>query len=385
MIPRTIFSDEHEQFRDAIGKFLDRELVPFHDQWEEDGIVPREAWLKAGEQGLLGCAIPPEHGGTGAGLLYTTVIVEEMTKRSLTGPAFWLHSDIVAPYIVRYGTEAQKQQWLPGMASGEIRGCLGMSEPEAGSDVGAIRTTAVRDGDEWVINGSKVFITGGLGAEVCVLACKTDPAAGRRGISLIVVPTDTPGFRKGRGLKKIGLKAQDTAELFFDDVRVPVSNLLGEENRGFYQMMADLGIERLLQAIRSLAAAEAAIGWTITYVTDRKVYGHPVADFQNTQFKLAEMHTETSAMRVYLDTCIALADGGKLDSVEAAKVKLLCTEIQAKVVDQCLQLHGGWGFIWDLPIARAYADARVARLAGGTVEVMKQLIARSILPDAKHR
>jgi acyl-CoA dehydrogenase len=383
MIPRTIFSDEHDIFRAAIARFIKDELVPHHDAWEEAGIVSKDAWLKAGEAGILGCTMPEVYGGAGGNFLHAAIVVEELTMASITGPAFWLHSDVVMPYILRYGTDAQKRQWLPPMVRGEIRGAIALSEPSAGSDLAAIRTTALREGDEYVINGSKVFITNGHSAEMVIVACKTDPSAGSRGISQIIVETDRPGFQKGKFLKKIGLVAQDTAELFFSNLRVPAGNLLGVENRGFYQMMQDLGTERLLQAVRSLTAAEAAIGWTIDYVTQRKAFGKLISDFQNTQFKLAEMHAQTSMARVYLDTCIALLTQSKLDGVEAAKAKMLCVELQGRVVDECLQLHGGWGYIWEFPIARAYADARAARLAGGTVEIMKQIIAKSLLPDAQ--
>jgi len=378
MIPRTIFEEEHNIFRDSVAKFIAAELTPYHDQWEEDGFVPKEAWIKMGEAGLLGCTMPEEYGGSGAGFIYAAIVTEELGKAGISGPSFWLHSEVIAGYIARYGTPEQKQQWLPGMASGHIRGCLGLTEPGAGSDLAAITTTAVRDGDEFVINGSKVFITHGHTAEVCVLACKTDPTAGKKGVSQIIVPTDTPGFRRGKYLKKIGLKAQDTAELFFDNVRVPVTNLLGEENRGFYQMMADLGTERLLQAVRGLAASEAAIQWTIEYTKERKAFGKTIAAFQNTQFVIAELQAQTCAARALLDRCIQLMDRGELDSVDAARAKLVCVELQGKVMDACLQLHGGWGYIWEYPIARAFADGRISRLAGGTTEIMKQLIANEL-------
>jgi len=385
LIPRTLFSAEHELFRDQVRRFIAAEITPYHAEWEKAGIVPRSAWLKAGEAGLLCTEVPEEYGGGGGGFLFGAIMIEEMARAGATGPTFYLHSDIVAPSLVRYGTEEQKRRWLPPMAAGEVIVSLGMTEPSGGSDVQAMRTTAIRDGDEYVINGQKVFITAGFNADLIVLACKTDPQARARGVSLILVETDRPGFERGRKLEKIDCKGQDTAELFFADLRVPVSNLLGEEGRGFYQLMKELAQERLVQAIRAIASSEAALEWTLEYTLQRKMFGQTLADFQNTQFKLAEMKAELTMQRVFVDRCIELHLRGELDAVDAAMCKLVSTELQGKVMDQCLQLFGGWGYMWEYPIARAFVDARLGRIGGGSVEVMKQIIARSMMPDNKRK
>lgn len=380
MIPRTLFSEDHVLFRETVRRFVERELVPHHAAWEEAGVVPREAWLKAAGAGLLCCTIPEEYGGMGGDFLHSTIVLEEMASAGVSGPAFSLHSDIVAPYLLHYGTEAQKRRWLPAMSSGEALGAVAMTEPSGGSDLQNIKTHAVRDGDDFVINGQKVFITNAQGADVIVVAAKTDPRARGRGISLILVETDRPGFKRGKPLHKIGCKAMDTSELFFSDVRVPVANLLGQEGKGFVQLMTELPQERLVQAVRAIAISEAALGWTLDYVTKREAFGGTLADFQNTQFKLAEMRAETVVQRVFVDRCLELHLAGQLTSVDAAIAKMQSTELQGKVVDQCLQLHGGWGYMWEYPIARAYADARMGRIAGGSIEVMKQIIARDMLP-----
>lgn len=385
MIPRTIFSVEHEIFRDQVHRFAERELAPHHAAWEEAGVVPREAWLKAGAAGLLLCNVPEEEGGSGGDFLHSAIVIEELSRLGLTGPAFSLHSDIVAPYLLHYGTAAQKHRWLPPMARGEALAAVAMTEPQGGSDLQAIRTSAIRDGDEYVISGQKIYITNAQGADVVVVAAKTDPAARASGVSLILVETDRPGFARGKPLKKVGCKAMDTSELFFDGVRVPVSNLLGVEGRGFAQLMTELAQERLVQAVRGLAAAEAALAWTITFTTGRAAFGQTIADFQNTQFRLAEMHAECAVHRVFVDRCLEVHLQGKLDAVDAAIAKLQATELQGRVLDQCVQLHGGAGYMWEYPVARAWADARMARIAGGSVEVMKQIIARSILPRQERR
>ena len=380
MIPRTLFSPEHELFRDQVRRFIVAEITPHHADWETAGIVPRSVWLKAGELGLLCTGVPEEYGGAGGDFLFGAIMVEEMARAGATGPTFYLQSEIVAPYLVHYGTEAQKLRWLPPMARGEVVVALGMSEPSGGSDVAAMRTTARRDGDDYVINGQKVFITAGFNADLLVLACKTDPAAGARGVSLILVETDRPGFQRGRMLDKIGCKAQDTAELFFSDMRVPVSNLLGQEGRGFPQLMTELAQERMVQAIRAIASSEAALEWTIDYATQREMFCQTLADFQNTQFKLAEMKADLTMQRVFLDRCMELHLRNELDAVDAAILKLVTAELQGKVMDQCLQFFGGWGYMTEFPIARAFVDARMGRIGGGSVETMKQIIARSILP-----
>ncbi|MBL6457342.1 acyl-CoA dehydrogenase family protein [Belnapia sp. T6] len=382
-MPRTVFTSEHELFRDQVRRFVERELAPHHAAWEEAGMVPRSAWRKAGEAGLLCCNIPEEYGGMGGDFLHSAVVIEEVARAGLSGPAFSLHSDIVAPYLLHYGTEAQKQRWLPPMATGEALAAVAMTEPQGGSDLQAIRTSARREGEEYVISGQKIYITNAQGADVIVLAAKTDPTARGRGISLILVETDRPGFARGKPLKKVGCKAMDTSELFLDEVRVPVANLLGVEGRGFAQLMTELAQERLVQAVRSMAAAEAALDWTITYTTGRQAFGQTLADFQNTQFRLAEMRAEIAVNRAYVDRCLEVHLQGKLDAVDAAIAKMQATELQGRVMDGCVQLHGGAGYMWDYPIARAWADARMARIAGGSIEVMKQIIARSMLPKQR--
>jgi acyl-CoA dehydrogenase len=380
MIPRTLFAAEHELFRDTVRRFIAREITPFHEDWEAAGMVPRTLWRRAGEAGLLCCDVPERYGGMGADFLYSTILIEEMARVGATGPTFYLQSDIIAPYLVDFGTEEQKQRWLPKMASGEVVAAIGMSEPAGGSDLQGMRTTALREGDDYVINGQKVFITNGITADLLVLACKTDPKAGGKGVSLLLVETNRPGFQRGRRLEKIGCKAQDTAELFFADLRVPVSNLLGEEGRGFYHLMTLLAQERLVQAIRAVASAEAALEWTVNYTVERKMFGHTLADFQNTQFKLAEMRAEILTQRVFVDRCVELHLSKQLDAVDAAIAKLVTTELQGKVMDQCLQFFGGWGYLSEIPIARAFVDARMTRIGGGSVEVMKQIIGRDLLP-----
>ncbi len=385
MIPRTLFSAEHETFRETARRFIAREVVPYHAEWEKAGVVPRELWRKAGAAGLLCCDVPEVYGGMGGDFLHGTILIEEMARVGATGPTFYLQSDIIAPYLVSFGTEAQKLHWLPKMATGEVVAAVGMTEPSGGSDLQGMCTTALRDGDEYVINGQKVFITNGHTADLLVLACKTDPKAGGKGVSLILVETDRPGYQHGRRLEKIGCKAQDTAELFFADLRVPVTNLLGEEGRGFHHLMTQLAQERLVQAIRAVASSEAALEWTLDYTQQRKMFGQTLADFQNTQFKLAEMRAEILANRVFLDRCIELHLRKQLDAVDAAIAKMLTTKQQGKVMDQCLQFFGGWGYMWEFPIARAFADARMTRIGGGSIEVMKQIIGRDLLPKREKR
>ena len=377
---RTLFSSDHEAFRQTVRRFVEEELVPHHDAWEEARIVPRAIWRRAGELGLLCPNIPEAYGGLGADWLYNVVVIEELARAGVTGPGagFMVHSEMVAPYLLSAGSEALKGEMLPKMLSGELIGALAMTEPGAGSDAKAIRTRAVRQGDIYVIDGQKTYISNGQNCDFVMLCCKTDPAAGARGVSLIVVDANTPGFARGRNLKKIGLKAQDTSELFFENVRVPVGNLLGEEGKGFGIMMAKLAQERLTQAVRSIVVAESAIDWTVAYTKERKAFGATIADFQNTQFVLAQLAAETTALRVFTDWCIGRFLQGELTPVEAAKAKLLVTDLHCKVVDQCLQFFGGYGYMLEYPIARAYADARITRIAGGATEVMKQIIARDL-------
>jgi len=382
MIPRQIFSPDHELFRDTVRRFIEEHVTPFHAQWEKEGQVPRELWLKAGEFGLLCCNVPEEYGGLGGDFLHSAVLIEEMARAGATGPTFYLHSDIVAPYLVDFGTEEQKRKWLPKMATGEVIAALGMSEPSGGSDVQAMRTQAIRDGDDYVINGQKVFITNGHTADLLVLACKTDPKARGKGVSLILVETNRKGFTRGRKLEKMGCRAQDTSELFFADVHVPVENLLGSEGGGFAMLMTQLAQERLVQAIRGVSSSEAALEWTKDYVKDRKMFGGTLGDFQNTRFKLASLTAEVLTQRVFVDRCIEMHLKGEFDAVDAACAKLVTTELQGKVMDECLQFFGGWGYMWEYPIARAFADARMCRLGGGTAEVMRQIIGNAILPRA---
>jgi len=375
---RKFFTSDHEIYRNTVRRFVETELVPHHPEWEAAGIVPREIWLKAGEYGLLCPSIPEEYGGPGADWLHNVIVVEELSRCAMSGPGFGLMSDIVAPYLLAWANEDIKRSLLPEIVRGEKIGAIAMTEPDAGSDLKNIRTRAVRDGDEWVINGQKVYISNGQLADFVVVACKTDIGEGARGMSLILVETDREGFRRGRNLEKIGLKAQDTSEMFFEDVRVPVTNLLGEEGNGFGMLMTKLVQERLLVGIGCICSAEAAIRWTVDYTKERKAFGGTIADFQNTQFVLAQLATEVSAARVYTDWCIERFLEDQLTAVDAAKLKLLTTELLGKVVDQCLQFFGGSGYMSEYPISRAFVDARIKRIAGGASEVMKQIISRDL-------
>ena len=380
---RGIFSADHEQFRETVARFVDEELVPHHAEWEKAEVVPREIWRRAGEVGILCPNIPEEYGGFGADWLYNVVVIEELAKKGITGPGFMIHSEMVAPYILAAGTEELKREVLPKMVTGEYIGALGLTEPGAGSDVKEIRTRAVRDGDDYVLNGQKVYISNGQLCDVLVCACKTDPHAGAKGVSLIAVDTHQPGFKRGRNLEKIGLKAQDTSEIFLEDVRASAWRRLGEEGRGFSIMMMKLAQERLTQAVRSICVAEAAIEWTVAYTAERKAFGGTLADFQNTQFVLAGLSAEVLSARVFTDWCIKRFLAGELTGVDAAKVKLLVTDLHVKVVDQCLQFFGGYGYMTEYPIARAYVDARIVRIAGGAAEIMKQIIARDMFSGHK--
>jgi alkylation response protein AidB-like acyl-CoA dehydrogenase len=372
------YTDEHHAFRDTVRRFVEREVVPHHREWEKQGYVPREVWRKAGELGFLCPALPAEYGGGGGDFLLSTIVTEELCWAGATGPLFYLHSDIVAPYLLHYGTEEQKRTWLPRMASGETISGICMTEPGAGSDVAAIRTRARRDGNELVVSGQKIFISNGQIADLFLVAAKTDPDAGAKGVSLVLVESDRPGFARGRNLEKIGMHAQDTSELFFDEVRVPTSNLLGAEGKGFGYLMSQLPQERLLVAIGAVAAAESAIKWTLDYVRDRKAFGAPLAEKQHVRFALTEAHTEVTVGRTFLDHCIALHLEGKLDTATASMAKYWLSDMQNRVIDACLQLHGGYGYMWEYPIARAWADARVQRIYGGANEIMKEIIARKL-------
>ncbi len=378
MIERTLFNDEHAIFRESFRRFVEKEIVPFHAQWEEQGYVDRDVWTKAGANGFLCTSMPEEYGGAAADKLYSVILMEEIARVNATGIGFGLHSEIVAPYILNYGSDEQKRRFLPRMASGEVIGAIAMSEPAAGSDLQGIKTTALRQGDAFRLNGSKTFITNGWHADLVIVVAKTNPQAGAKGTSLLLVERGMRGFETGKRLKKVGLKAQDTAELFFDDVEVPAANLLGRENEGFIYLMQELQWERLQIAITAVESAQAAIDWTVEYVTERKVFGTTVARFQNTRFKLAEMQTEVQIARVFVDKCLELLLAGKLDASTASMAKYWCSDLQCKVVDECVQLHGGYGYMWEYPIARAFADARVQRIYGGTNEIMKELITRSM-------
>jgi acyl-CoA dehydrogenase len=378
VIHRKIFNEDHVLYRETVRKFIAAEILPDYAQWEHDGIVPRSAWLAAGQVGLLCPMVPEEYDGPGGDFVHSVVVTEEMARVGAYAPTFYLQSDIVAPYITHFGSEELKQKWLPKMVSGEAVAALGMSEPSGGSDVKNIRTSAVRDGDDYVINGQKVFITNGYSADVVVLACRTNDAPGTKGISLLLVETDRPGFVKGRKLEKIGCKAQDTAELFFEDVRVPVTNLLGEEGRGFYHLMGELAQERLVQAVRAVSTCEAVLSWTIAYAKDRTMFGKTLADFQNTQFVLAELDAQVLAQRVFIDRCIELHVEGNFDAVDAARAKMITTELTGVVTDKCLQLFGGWGYMTEYPVSRAFVDARMTRIGGGSIEVMKHIIGRAL-------
>ncbi len=381
MIERSIFREEHEIWRATVRRFVEKEIVPYHAQWEHDSIVPRELWLRAGAQGMLCCTVPEEYGGLGLDYLFDVVVFEELWRVGASGPGFLIHTDLVATYILSFGTDEQKRHWLPKMVKGQAIGSLGMTEPHAGSDLKAIRTQAVRDGNEFVINGQKVFISNGQLCDLVVLATKTDKGAGANGITLFLVEANREGFNRGRNLEKLGMKAQDTSELFFENVRVPPSNMLGAEGRGFPQMMTNLAQERLAQAIRSATVVETVIEWTVDYTAERKAFGQTIADFQNTQFVLAELKARAIMARVFTDKCIDLFMQGKLDAVDAAMAKLVTSELHCEAVDKCLQLFGGWGYMWEYPICRAYADARVVKIAGGSVEVMKTIIAREMFKN----
>ncbi len=385
MIERHLFREEHEMFRESVRKFVEKEIVPYHAQWEKDGIVPRELWRKAGAQGMLCCTVPEAYGGLGLDYLFDVVVFEELWRAGASGPGFLIHTDLVATYILSFGTEAQKKKFLPKMVSGEWIGSLGMTEPHAGSDLKAIRTRAVREGDDFVINGQKVFISNGQLCDVLVLATKTDGDGGAKGVTLFIVEGDRPGFRRGKNLEKLGMLAQDTSELFFDNVRLPPENMLGEEGQGFALMMTKLSQERLAQAIRSATVSETIIEWTVDYTMGRQAFGKSLFDQQNTQFKLAELKAQATALRVFTDKCIELFMAGKLDPVDAAVAKMLTTELHCKAADECLQLFGGWGYMWEMPIARAYADARITKIAGGSIEIMKLIIARQMAQDARKR
>lgn len=376
LAPRKIFREDHREFARQVRRFFEKEVVPFHAEWERQGIVPKEVWRKAGREGLLNTMLP-EPFGAGGDFGHAAVVVEEVGRTNASGLGFPLHSDIVAPYIYAYGTEEQKHRWLPRMATGDLIGAIAMTEPGAGSDLKSVATSARRERDHYVINGSKTFITNGINSEIVIVVTKTAPERGAKGVSLIVVEEGTPGFSKGRKLEKIGLMAQDTAELFFDNVVVPVDNRLGEENMGFKYLMHELAQERLIAAVRGTKTIEAFLAKTVDYTRERSAFGNKVFEFQNTRFKLAEAKAQATMLRVFVDDCIDLHMKRQLTPERAAIVKLNATAMQNRLLDEFLQLHGGNGYMVEYQIGRAWADARVGRIYGGSDEIMKEIIART--------
>jgi acyl-CoA dehydrogenase len=378
MIARTVFCEDHEIYRDAVRRFIEQEITPHHRKWEDDGKVSREIWLKAGAAGFLCSNVPEEYGGAGADFKYNAVFTEELGRAGITGPGFAIHSDMVAAYITNFANDEQKSKWLPKMARGEVIAALGLTEPGAGSDLKAIKTTAILEGDHYVINGQKTYISNGQMCDIVVLACKTDVSAGAKGMTFIIVEADRPGFERGRNLEKLGLKAQDTSELFFSDVRVPVSNRIGNEGQGFAIAMHNLAEERLSIAVSALGACEGILDYTITYTKERAVFGQMVSDFQNTRFKISELSAQLQSHRVFVDHCVELSVAKQLDVTTAAMAKMLATELQCKVADECLQFYGGNGYMMEYQIAHAYLDARIRRIAGGSSEVMREIISRKV-------
>jgi alkylation response protein AidB-like acyl-CoA dehydrogenase len=380
-LDRLLFTADHDDYRQAVRDFVDREVSPNLTRWDRDRLIDRQVWQAAGKQGIIGLSVPDEYGGGGEpDYRYQVVVMEELARAGAASLAssFSLQDNIVIPYVKDLGTEQQKQRWLTGMASGQLIGAIAMTEPGAGSDLQGLRSSAVRDGDEWVINGQKTFITSGVNADFVIVVARTDPGAGARGFSLIVVETGTPGFARGRKLDKVGLHAQDTAELFFSDVRVPSANVLGTEGRGFMHLMERLPLERLAIATSALASAQAVFTETTRYCFDRTAFGRPIGDFQNTRFQLAEMSTELDVTRAYHDAAVLALNAGRLSAVDAAKAKWWATELQKRVVDRCLQLHGGYGYMLEYPVARAFLDSRIQTIYGGTTEIMKEIIGRDL-------
>ncbi len=376
---RPILEAEHESFRQTVRSFLEKEVVPFHDQWEKDGVVPRELWTKAGAQGLLCFDVAEEYGGPGvADFRYNMVMAEELTRAGVNGPGFLVHTDIIVPYLSSLGTDEQKRRWLPGCVSGETITAIAMTEPGAGSDLQGIRTTAVDKGDHYVLNGSKTFISNGILSDLVIVVARTDAEAGHKGISLLVVERGMDGFERGRNLEKMGLKAQDTAELFFDNVVVPKENLLGEEGSGFISLMMNLPQERLSIAMIAAAACEHILELSLSYAKEREAFGKPIGKFQHNRFLIAEMATEARIARVFVDDCVRLHNEGRCDVSLAAMAKWWTTELQTKLVDRAVQLHGGYGYMMEYPVARAYVDSRIQTIYGGTTEIQKEIIGRSL-------
>jgi alkylation response protein AidB-like acyl-CoA dehydrogenase len=380
-VDRGLFDDTHEQFRSSFATFVEREMVPHRNRWEQSGIVDRDVFRAAGANGFLGIDVPAEYGGGDvADFRFNVVIAEELQRADVNaaGLGITLHNDVCLPYFVHQTNDEQKRRWLPGICAGELITAVAMTEPGIGSDLASMSTTAFRDGDHYVVNGSKTFITNGINADLVITAVKTDPAQRHRGMSLLIVERDTPGFERGRNLDKIGMHAQDTAELFFSDARVPVANRLGDEGAGFLQLVAHLPQERLSIAITAVAAARAAFDRTLEYAKERKAFGQPIGTFQNSRFRFAEMITEIEIAQAYVDRCVVALNAGTLSADEAAMAKWWSTELQGRVADACVQLHGGYGYMTEYPIARAFTDARITRIYGGTTEIMKEIIGRSL-------
>jgi alkylation response protein AidB-like acyl-CoA dehydrogenase len=374
-----MYTEEHIMYRDAVRAFVEKEIQPYHAQWEKDGQVPKELWLKAGAQGMLCMDQPEEYGGMGIkDFRYNVIIAEELIRVGASGPGFGLQNDVMSPYFEHYFTAEQKEKWLPKIISGEIVTAIAMTEPSTGSDLGGVKTTAIKNGNHYLLNGAKTFITNGILSDLVVVVAKTNPEEKHAGISLLVVERGMEGFERGKNLDKIGMKAQDTAELFFRDVKVPIENLLGKEGHGFYYLMHNLPQERLSIAAAGVAAAESALEMTIQYCKDRTAFGRQIGKFQNSRFKLAEMKTEITIARTFVDQCIIELNDDKLSVEKAAMAKYWVTDLQCKVIDECLQLHGGYGYMTEYPIARAYTDSRVQRIYGGTNEIMKEIIGRSM-------
>lgn len=378
---RTLFEAEHDAFRESFSAWVANEVSPHYMEWERAGLTPREMFSSAGKYGFVGIAIPEQYGGGGShDFRFNQVIAEEFAAAGVggSGLGLTLHNDVCTPYFLEYCNDEQRQRWFPGIASGELITAVAMTEPGTGSDLAGIATTAVRDGDEYVLNGSKTFITNGINADLVIVAAKTDPTQRHTGMSLLVVERGTPGFDRGRNLEKVGLHSQDTAELFFNDARVPVANRLGEEGQGFRYLSHNLAQERMSIAITGVSMARAALGWTLDYVKERNAFGTAIGSFQNTKFVLAEVKTEVDVAQAYIDQCVLALNAGTLAASEAAEAKLFATELQTRVIDRCVQLFGGYGYMIEYPIARAYIDARVTTIYGGTSEIMKTIIAKSI-------
>jgi alkylation response protein AidB-like acyl-CoA dehydrogenase len=378
----SIYDDTHEMFRQSFASFVEAELVPNFADWERDGIMDRNVFVEAGKHGFVGFAVDEAHGGGGVDdFRFNAIISEELARWGIGGAGLGitLHNDITTPYFNEYCTDEQRDRWLPGVASGELVTAIAMTEPGTGSDLASIATTAVRDGDEWVVNGSKTFITNGINADLVITVCRTKPEGGHNGMSLLVLERGMPGFERGQNLEKVGQHSQDTAELFFSDVRVPATNILGEEGRAFEYLTFNLAQERLSIGVYGLAAAKAALDWTVEYVKERTAFGSPLATFQNTKFELADVATEIAVTEPFMQECIAELIAGELTPAKAAQAKLWGTELQGRVTDRCLQLFGGYGYTTEYPISRAWADARVTRIYGGTSEIMKTIIAKDVL------